>query len=237
MTRLAQLLRFPLLVAAVVTALALHAAGPAPVQPAQFLPQISAQLAAHFGVTGELQLDLLRAWTPPAAPAGDWSMTVVAPPSVLASQMIVRIRLVQAERTLGEWNLPLRAQLWGDAFVARQPVARGEPLDLALFDLRRVDFLRDKDVVPAGTDLSALSVARGVAAGTTLAWRDVARRQLVQRGDRIDVIASGGALVITMKALAMQGGALGETIVVRNPESRRDFSAVVTAENQARVTF
>ncbi len=35
----------------------------------------------------------------------------------------------------------------------------------------------------------------------------------------------------------MQSGALGETIVVRNPDSRRDFSAVVTAENQARVSF
>lgn len=208
-----------------------------PVQPAQFLPQLATDLAAHFGATGELQLDLLRPWAPPVAAKGDWSLTIVAPPQALASQMIVRVRLVQSGRALGEWNLPLRAQLWSDAFVARQPVARGEPLDLSLFDLRRVDFLREKETIPATADLAQLSVARGIAAGSTLSWRDVARRQLVQRGDRIEVVASSGALVITMKALAMQGGALGETIVVRNPESRRDFSAVVTAENQARVTF
>ncbi|MFT3828695.1 MAG: flagellar basal body P-ring formation chaperone FlgA [Opitutaceae bacterium] len=235
MTRLVQSLRLSFLVAAVLASLPLRAAEP--VQPAQFLPQLATDLAAHFGTTGELQLDLLRPWAPPVATTGDWSLTVVAPPPTLAAQLIVRVRLVQAGRALGEWNLPLRAQLWGDAFVARQPVARGEALAPALFDLRRVDFIREKDTVPAATDLSQLSVARAVAAGTTLSWRDVARRQLVQRGDRIDVVASSGALVITMKALAMQGGALGETIVVRNPESRRDFSATVTAENQARVTF
>jgi flagella basal body P-ring formation protein FlgA len=60
---------------------------------------------------------------------------------------------------------------------------------------------------------------------------------LVQRGQRIDVVATSGTLTITLKAQAMQNGALGETILVRNLDSRRDFSAVVTAENQARVTF
>ncbi|HLP03248.1 MAG TPA: flagellar basal body P-ring formation chaperone FlgA [Opitutaceae bacterium] len=235
MTRFAQSLRLALLATILAAAGQLRAADT--VQSAQFLPQLATDLAAHFGANGELQLDLLRSWAPPVSPKGDWSLTIVAPPQALASQMIVRVRVIQAGRALGEWNLPLRAQLWADAFVTRQPVARGEPLDLALFDLRRVDFLREKDTVPAATDLSQLSVSRSIAAGATLSWRDVARRQLVQRGDRIDVVASSGALVITMKALAMQGGALGETIVVRNPESRRDFSAVVTAENQARVTF
>ncbi len=235
MPRLLQLLRPAALAALLAVAGPIRAA--APVQPAEYLPRLAAELTAHFGAVGELQLDLLRPWSPPVGAAGDWSLTVVAPPPSLSPQMIVRVRVVQAGRPLGEWNLPLRAQLWGEAFVARQPVARGEPLDLSQLDLRRVDFLRDKDALPAATDLAQLAVARPVAAGATLSWRDVARRQLVQRGDRIDVVASSGALVVTMKALAMQGGALGETIVVRNPESRRDFSAVVVAPNQARVSF
>ena len=207
------------------------------VQPGQFLPQLSAQLAAHFGVSGDLQLDLLRSWQPPAAPAGEWMMTVVAPPQTLAPQMVVRVRLTTGQRTLGEWNLPLRAQLWGDACSVRQPLARGDSIDPSLLDLRRVDLLREKEAIPSGTDMSGMSVARGVGVGATLTWRDVARRTLVQRGEHIDVVATDGALTITMKALAMQNGALGETIVVRNTESRRDFSAVVTAENKARVTF
>lgn len=237
MSRFIVPLRSLLLSAACLLATLAHAAATEPVVPARFLPQLAAQLTAHFGVSGELQLDLLRAWAPPMAPSADWAMTVVTPPQVLASQMIVRVRLTSGERNLGEWNLPLRAQLWGDAFLVRQPIARGDPLNTGAFDLRRTDFIRDKDAVPASTELGSLSAARGVGAGATLAWRDVARRALVQRGSRIDVVAVDGSLTITMKALAMQSGALGETIVVRNTESRRDFSAVVSAENQARVTF
>ncbi|MBK8475536.1 MAG: flagellar basal body P-ring formation protein FlgA [Opitutaceae bacterium] len=210
---------------------------PVPVTPEHFLPQLAAQLATHFRPDGELQLDLLRNWTAPATPASAWEMTVVAPPPSLAPQLIVRVRLVSAQRSLGEWNLPLRVRLWADAFVARQPLPRGQFLDTALFDLRRTDFIHDKEAVPASTALESLSAARGLGVGAVLSWRDVVRRSLVQRGSRVEVLAGSGALTITMKGLAMQNGALGETIVVRNPESRRDFSAVVTAENQARVTF
>ncbi len=236
MNRAIPMLR-PLLLLVALCAAHCGCAEPEKVVPERFLPQLAAQLSNQFGVTGELQLDLLRAWTPPVAPSADWEMTIVVPPRVLAAQMIVHVRLTSAKRNLGEWNLPVRAQLWTDAMVARQPIARGQPLEVSLFDLRRTDLIRDKDAVPAGTELANLEIARGVGEGALLSWRDVTRRALVQRGSRIDVVAADGALTITMKGLAMESGALGETILVRNPESRRDFSAVVTAENQARVTF
>lgn len=230
------LLRFCLLLLALCAGPALRAAVQ-PVEPEHFLPQLTAQLAGHFAVSGELQLDLLRNWSAPATPKAPWEMVVVAPPRALASQMIVHVRLTAGGRSLGEWNLPVRAQLWDDGLVARAPIARDQALDTSLFELRRTDFVRDKDAVPFRTELASLTVARGVGAGALLTWRDVTRRALVQRGNRIEVLATDGALSVTMKALAMQSGALGDTIVVRNQESRRDFSAVVVAENQVRVSF
>ncbi len=206
-------------------------------EPDRFLPQLTAQLAQHFAVTGELQLDLLRSWKAPVVQGEDWEMVVVAPPRALTGQMIVHVRLLEGGRNLGEWNLPLRAQLWQDGLGLRRPLSRGELLDPGLFEPRRTDILRDKDTIPHGTDLSALTAVRTVGTGAVLSWRDVARRNLVERGSRIEVVATDGALSITLKGLAMQSGALGDTIVVRNPESRRDFSAVITAENQARVVF
>ncbi len=209
----------------------------APIPSEQVLPVLASQLAAHFGTTGDLELALLRQWAPPPVASPNWKLTMVAPPSTLAPQMIVRVRLAVDERTVGEWNLPVQARLWNDALVALQPVARGQTLNLSPFGLRRTDFIREKDAVPADTALDGLAVTRPLAAGTVLSWRDIGRRALVQRGSRIEVVAGQGALTVTMKGVAMQSGALGETITVRNPESRRDFSAVVTAENCARVSF
>ena len=207
------------------------------VVPEQFLPQLTAQIAEHYRLSGELQLELLRNWTPPATPASAWQMQVVDLPATLVPQNIVRVRLVANEHSLGEWSLPLRVRLWADGLVTRQPVGRGAQLESGLFDVRRTDFLRDKDAVPADRPLAALTVSRNLSGGTLLAWRDLVPRPLVQKGETVDVVVSEGSLNITMKALALQSGALGETVLVRNPESHRDFSAVVTAENQIRVSF
>jgi len=203
----------------------------------RILPQIRDQLAAQFRVDGELQVDLQRTWLPPTTPATPWEIRVITPPTSLASQVIVRVRLVADQRNLGEWTLPVHVQHWLEVLVAREPVARGGVLGAAQFDLRRVDILREKDAVPATANLENLTVARPLAAGVVLSWHDLLRRPLVQRGERIEVVATDGTLTITMKGQAMQSGALGETILVRNPDSRRDFTATVSGENQARVAF
>jgi flagella basal body P-ring formation protein FlgA len=44
-------------------------------------------------------------------------------------------------------------------------------------------------------------------------------------------------LSVTMKALALQNGAQGEAISLRNIESRKDFTAFVVDENRAQVRF
>jgi flagella basal body P-ring formation protein FlgA len=40
-----------------------------------------------------------------------------------------------------------------------------------------------------------------------------------------------------MKALAMENGAQGDVVTVRNPESRKDFAAQVIDENRVQVRF
>jgi hypothetical protein len=133
-----------------------------------FLPALTAQLGAHFRVEGELQLDLLRSWAPLPAPSLPWEMVIITPPAALAPQNILRVRLLAGTRNLGEWNLPVHAQLWSDALVPRQPLVNGAPLDPTLFDLRRVDLLRDKDAIPASADLKGLAAARSVAPGVEI---------------------------------------------------------------------
>jgi flagella basal body P-ring formation protein FlgA len=63
------------------------------------------------------------------------------------------------------------------------------------------------------------------------------RRPLVRKGNLIEVAAIDGDLLITMKALAMESGAQGDTVTVRNPETRKDFSALVVDENRVQIRF
>lgn len=208
-----------------------------PVTPENFLPKIARQLASEIRPDGELRLELVRQWTPPAEPAGPWTMEIVGLPAALSPNMILRCRLVVDGQRAGEWNLAVTVQLLGDAWVSRQPVNRGDRLEASQFDLRRVDRLRERDPVPAQLDLVDLVATRPLPAGTVLTWRDTMRRPRVRKGDQVEVTATEGFLSINMKAVAMQDGAMGDVVVVRNSQSRRDFSAVVIDDRHVQVRF
>jgi flagella basal body P-ring formation protein FlgA len=206
---------------------------------ATLLERLSAEMAVHYSLTDDISVDLVRPWTTVAPGAGEAPVTVIVVeyPEALASAMLVRVRYQQAERILREDTLALRVSLWREGMIAAMPLKRGEPVTLQAVTTRRVDGLREREALPVSVIGDDYVFARELPAGRPLTWRDVVRRPLVHRGRMVEVLASDGALVITIKAMAMQDGARGETVRVRNLESKRDFVARVTAENRAEVRF
>lgn len=203
------------------------------------LGELAADLSAHYALSEDLDVDLIRPWTSPAAGSAETpvSVSVVEYPEALASSMLVRVRYKQAERILREDTLVLRVSLWREGMVAATPLKRGDPVSLQGVTPRRIDALRDRESLPVSAAGEEYVFAREVPAGRPLTWRDVVRRSLVHRGRMVEVLATDGALVITMKALAMQDGARGDVVRVRNLESKRDFTALVIDENRAEVRF
>lgn len=211
--------------------------GPTPFARDLLLSELTRKLAAHFNLEGDLQLELLRAWTPPARVAAHWELQVLEFPSVASSSMMLRCRIVADAAPVTETTFVVRAQLWRDAWSTRQPLTIGGGFDPAMLEARRVDLFRDRDALPAAVGDRSYVFARAVPAGRLLTWRDVARRPLVKKGEMVEVSAVDGLLAVTMKAMAMENGAQGDTVTVRNPESRKDFAAMVIDENRVQVRF
>ncbi len=199
--------------------------------------ELTRHLAAHFNLDGELQLELLRPWSPPARLAKSWQLEVLEFPAVAGSSMLLRCRVLADGEPAAESTLVLRASLWRDAWASRMPLANGDTFDPSMLEVRRVDLFRERDALPAAVGDRSYAMTRAVAAGRLLTWRDVGRRPLVKKGQFVEVSAVEGHLVVTMKALAMENGAQGETVTVRNPESRKDFAAMVVDENRVQVRF
>jgi flagella basal body P-ring formation protein FlgA len=151
--------------------------------------------------------------------------------------MMMRCRVLADAEPVADATFVLRAALWRDAWVARQPLTVGSVFEPTALDARRTDLFRERDVLPAAVGDNTYIFARAVPAGRILTWRDIARRPLVKKGELVEVSAADGMLVVTMKALAMENGARGDTVTVRNPESRRDFAAMVIDENRVQVRF
>ena len=214
-------------------------AAESPLAQDDFVTLLARDLSAHFNLEGDLQLELLRTWTPPERVARAWKIEITEYPALPSASMLVRCRVFAdgAPVTSADETLVLRAMLWRDVWVARQPLDNGAMFDAAMLDARRVDLFRERDALPATVGDRTFIFARSVQAGRLLTWRDIARRPLVRKGELVDVSAAEGQLVITMKALAMQNGAQGEAITVRNVESRKDFTAFVVDESHVQVRF
>lgn len=203
----------------------------------QLLASLTRDLSAHFNLEGDLQLELIRDWAPPARVSSAWQITVLEYPSVPSSSMLVRCRISSGSATLAENTFVLRAALYRDAWATRQPLTIGQTFDVAMLEARQVDLFRERDVLPAAVGDRSFIFARGVQSGRLLTWHDIARRPLVKKGELVEVSAADGMLSITMKALAMENGAQGDTVTVRNPESQKNFAAVVVDENHVQVRF
>ncbi|HVU33745.1 MAG TPA: flagellar basal body P-ring formation chaperone FlgA, partial [Opitutaceae bacterium] len=194
------------------------------------LASLGRQLAAHFNLEGDLDLELLRDWNPPSRVAQTWTVTVTDFPMLASSSMLVRARVFADGKLVDEPTFVLRASLWRDAWATRAPLTTGATFDPNVLEARRVDMFREHDALPAAVGDRSYIFARAVDAGRLLTWHDISRRPLVKRGQTVDVTAADGMLIVTMKAVAMENGAQGDTVTVRNPESLKNFSATVIDE-------
>ncbi len=190
---------------------------------------------------GELSLSPVSPWTPVEMPAGTWDVALLEAPDVkgLTSNFYLRFRVEAGDQPVGEWQVPVRAQLTQDVWVATRRLSRGEAPDpSADLDKRRLNVLAERQTpIAARNTLEGYEVAQTVAAGQPLTWRDLSPRTLVHRGQVVNVVAGDGPFVISMKALATQDGASGATVRVRNLTSQRDIEAQVVGEGKVQVRF
>ena len=189
---------------------------------------------------GELSLSPVSPWTPVDMPAGTWDAVLLEAPEVkgLTASFYLRFRVESGERQLGEWQIPVRAQLSQDVWVATRRLIRGETPEAADLEKRRLNILAERQTpISARNPVEGYEVAQAVAAGQPLTWRDLSPRTLVHRGQVVNVVAGDGPFVISMKALATQDGANGAMVRVRNLTSQRDIDAQVVGENKVQVRF
>ncbi len=201
----------------------------------EFLELISFQMGQHYNVKGDWQIDLNRDVSIPPATE---DIEVLSFPTRPASAMILRVRFLGPNGGLRETNVSVRAQLWGEAWMAAQPLTRGHPFDASQLDLQRLDLLRENNAVTiADTKDGDFIFARSIPAGRVVNWRDLQRRPIVQRGQVVEVAAVDSGLSVILKAMALENGAAGDMIRVRNMQSNREIGALVVGEGRAEIRF
>ena len=203
------------------------------------LGELEKELAARLSLTGDLKLTLAQPWKPVKLPGADFAVSIVElPQGGIAGMFALHVKVTSGGELAGDWQMSLRAQLWQEVWIAAARLDRGQALDRTLLATQKVDVLREhQQLLSAEVDPAGLEVAQTISASRALTKRDVIERPLVRRGQVVDVVAERGRLNVSMKALALESGAAGELIRLRNIESRKEFSAQILNENKVQVHF
>lgn len=122
--------------------------------------------------------------------------------------------------------------------LVRVPVLRNNLQNGDVITKNDIDFINvtqeklQHDVVINENELIGLTPRRIAHAGKFILNGSLERPQIVARGAPIVIEFTQGTLTLTAKGRAMQDGAKGDLIRVKNMDSSRTVDAVVTASNQ-----
>ena len=149
----------------------------------------------------------------------------------LAPNFILRFELRSGDTSLGSWQLPLQAHVWHELWVARSTQPRGRLLAETDFGPERRDLLLCREeVLSVDFKNQALELAETVPTGAPLLIRSVRMRPVVRRGKVLEALVQDGLLSISSKVEALEDGVPGQTIRVRNTQSKRELRGKVQNE-------
>jgi flagella basal body P-ring formation protein FlgA len=205
--------------------------------------EIKEQLTAllqreHVKDKGELELRFMRPWLPILLPDEALTFKILDLPSGgISSSCIVRFELSTRRETLGSWQAPVSARVWREIWVARSQLRKDQLLSEADVVRERRDVLNLRDpLIPAQSE-GVLEIAENVPAGAPLYARSVRSRPVVRRGQVVEAQVLAGAMTISLKVEVMENGAPGQTVRVRNLQSRREFRGKVQNEQTVLVVL
>lgn len=203
------------------------------------LAELERQLTDRLQPAGRLRLlPLVPLPEMPANAVAPVVELVEAPSRLVSSSLLLRFRYTDGDRQLGLHAVTFRVQVLAEVWVPAERLTPGDVLVAEDLVTREVDLVREPRAVPADRSfLGRYEIARAASPDRPLTWNDVAPRALVRKGQLVEVVGSQGLLSISMKGQATRSGALGEIVVIRNLDSKREFSAEVIDENKVRVHF
>jgi flagellar basal body P-ring formation protein FlgA len=101
---------------------------------------------------------------------------------------------------------------------------------------RRVRETVPQDIEPEDALLAGRVARRALPAGTVVRSGDLAKPEIVARGEIVTVVYEVPGLVLTLRARADQAGAQGDTITLTNPQSKRTIQGRVVAPGRLAVS-
>jgi flagella basal body P-ring formation protein FlgA len=187
----------------------------------------------YVGASGTLEIHFTRPWQSTNIPVEPLSVQITEVPSAgILPNLVAGFELWCGKERLGTWQVPLQARVWRDVPVAHSSLLRGQLLRDADLALERRDVLtRHEACIPFPVTDDWMETISSVEAGSPIWTRLVRARPVLRRGQLVDALFREGSLTISLKVETLEDGALGQTVRVRNPKTRRELYGKIQTQD------
>ena len=152
--------------------------------------------------------------------------------------MTLKFSVIVGDQSRGEHTGFFKAALLREVWVATKYCNRLEPLDQIALKRKKVDVINLRTGVWEGDKLTDdLQIIQAVPAGTVLQPRHVRRRPVVLRNQTVQAVIRHKALLIRLNVTALEDGAPGDVIRLRNPKSYKELRGTVVNSETVSIKF
>jgi len=183
----------------------------------------------YHDLDGDMVVSLARRNPNIELPEGELSLELSSLPSGgLRSRVLLHYNLTLNNKIVHSDTVPVIVKVLREVFVANRKLARKKPIQLEDLKLATIDVLnsRDKPISPSA-DLSGYEMNHTILEGTVLSERYLRLTPSIYRGDIVTGWIKRGLLEINLKLEALEEGAPGQLIRLKNPNTRKTLRGIV----------
>lgn len=151
-----------------------------------------------------------------------------------ASRITVGVRCNDTTR----WTLyvPVSVSRMEEIVIARRPMSRGAIINADDIRLEKRDVARlHRGFMTSLEQVTGKRVKRNIQANGVITPERITIQHAVKKGNLVTILARIGSLEVRVKGKALDSGAIGERIKVRNSSSERELEATIVARGTVKV--
>ncbi len=141
----------------------------------------------------------------------------------------MRVELYRDGEMTERGSVSLDVRRYADLLVPKQNIRRHEMLVPDMFERKRFDVTSyTEDMLTDFTQLDGCRAAQNLPAGRMIPGRRIEKTPDVEYGAPITIIGKSRLFEIRAKGTALQNGVTGETVKVKNDDSKKILTGTVT---------
>jgi flagellar basal body P-ring formation protein FlgA len=200
---------------------------------------VADRIMTDFGFDPDLVTVTVARLEPAMADTGECEVRVVPQTQgTPKGRFSARVELYRQGELVQQATASIDVRFWADLLVPVRNINRGEMLSPDLFTAKRFDVTAwTEPMLAEPAHLSGCRAKNILTAGRQVGLARLEKIPDVSTGGTVTLVGTVGILEIRAKGVALQNGAIGETIAVRNTDSGKVVSGKIIASGAVAVAL